>query len=94
MIAAGATAVAVVGISVEIAKRAQGAAWLAPLVATGQLVLTPYVAHVVLGMGVLDAFGRLADQTLVFAVSCAVVFIVLAIVFRHAVAKQVRQGSP
>jgi uncharacterized membrane protein YeiB len=81
MIAGGATAVAVIGLSVGIAKRAQGSAWLVPLVATGQLALTVYVAHVVLGMGLLEAFGRLADQTLVFAVSFAAVFIVLAIVF-------------
>lgn len=81
MIAGAATAVAVIGLSVGIAKRAQGAAWLVPLVSTGQLALTIYVAHVVLGMGLLEAFGRLSDQTLVFAVSTALVFIVLAIVF-------------
>ena len=70
-----------IGLSVGVAERAQGAAWLSPLVATGQLALTIYVAHVVLGMGLLDVSGRLSDQTLVFAVSSAVVYIVISIAF-------------
>ncbi len=92
MIAAAATAVAVIGISVGIAKRAQGAAWLSPLVATGQVALTIYVAHVVIGMGLLEVLGQLSDQTLVFAISYAVVFIGIAIVFATLWRRRFRQG--
>lgn len=51
-----------------------------PLVSAGQLALTIYVAHVLIGMGVLDAMGRLDDQTLGWAVSASIVFSAVAII--------------
>ncbi|MCP4965821.1 MAG: DUF1624 domain-containing protein [bacterium] len=51
---------------------------LEPLVATGQLALTLYVAHVVVGLGVLEALGRIEGQTLPFIVVASLVFSVAA----------------
>ena len=48
-----------------------GSARLRPLVSTGELALTLYVAHVVLGMGGLEALGRLENQTLPFSLLCS-----------------------
>ncbi len=65
-----------------------GAIWLGdhvserittPIVHTGQLALTLYVAHVIVGMGVLEAFGRLEDQTLPFIVMASLVFSAVAV---------------
>lgn len=50
-----------------------------PLVSTGQLALTIYVAHVLLGMGILESIGRLEDESLGWAVTTALVFSVLSI---------------
>lgn len=50
-----------------------------PLVSTGQLALTIYVGHVLVGMGVLEAAGRLDDQTLGWAVGTSLVFSAAAI---------------
>jgi uncharacterized membrane protein YeiB len=50
-------------------------------VATGQLALTLYVAHVVVGMGVLDVVGRLENQTLPFVLLSAAIFCALAMLF-------------
>ncbi|MDJ0953994.1 MAG: DUF418 domain-containing protein [Acidimicrobiia bacterium] len=50
-----------------------------PLVHTGQLALTLYVAHVVVGMGILETMGRLEDQSLVFIVISSLAFCAAAI---------------
>ncbi|PHR25841.1 MAG: hypothetical protein COA36_13305 [Desulfotalea sp.] len=48
---------------------------------TGQLSLTLYVAHVILGMGVLDGMNRLNNQTIDFSLLSSLIFCVCAIVF-------------
>jgi uncharacterized membrane protein YeiB len=83
MVAGAGTACAVIAACVGLGERYEDAAWLRPLVATGQLALTLYVAHVVIGMGSLEAFGRLEDQTLGFALGTAAVFCVGGVVFSH-----------
>ncbi len=45
-----------------------------PIVHTGQLALTLYVAHVLVGMGTLEMMGRLEDQTLPFIIAASLVF--------------------
>lgn len=52
--------------------------WLAK---TGQMSLTLYVAHVFLGMGVLESFGWLTEQTIELALFSAFLFCLWAIVF-------------
>lgn len=73
-------AVAVIALAIEVTERFAGASWWRPLEATGQLALTLYVAHVVLGMGVLEALGRIGGQTPVFALTASAVFCLLAII--------------
>lgn len=48
---------------------------------TGQLSLTLYVAHVIIGMGFLEAIGRLENQTINFSLLSAAIFCVCGIVF-------------
>ena len=83
MIAGAGTACAIISASIALGERYKDATWLRPFVATGQLALTLYVAHVILGMGVLEAIGRLENQSLPFALVAALVFCVLGIVFAH-----------
>jgi len=92
VVAAAATAVVVIVLCVEIAERYSDSAWLRPLVSTGQLALTLYVAHVVVGMGVLDTAGRLYDQSLVFAASAALVFCIAAVLFAWMWRRRFRHG--
>jgi len=44
---------------------------LEPIVSTGQLALTIYIGHVLVGMAILEQVGRLENQTLSFAVTTA-----------------------
>lgn len=83
MLAAAATASAFIVLCVEVGIRCNDRAWIQPLVATGQLSLTLYVAHVILGMGALEVMGRLDGQTLSFSILCSVLFFLGSMVFAH-----------
>ncbi len=92
MLAGAGSASAVIAASIALGERYRDAAWLRPLVATGQLALTLYVAHVLLGMGTLEAIGRLEKQTLPFALLASLVFCVASVVFAHLWRRRFRRG--
>ncbi len=81
LLAAGGTAVVIILLCVEAGLRWPGGRAIRWAAATGELVLTVYFAHVVLGMGALEVMGRLDSQTLGFAVGAAAVFVATAVVF-------------
>jgi uncharacterized protein len=90
LLASGGTAVAIIAISVRIVAASPSRLWQ-PFVATGQMALTWYVAHIVLGLGTVDALGLVASQTLLASAGYGVGFFALAVlasclwklVFRH-----------
>lgn len=51
-----------------------------PMLHTGQLALTLYVAHVLVGLGGLEAMGRLEDQGLAFSVTSACAFFAASVI--------------
>lgn len=81
IVAGASLAIVVIMVCLEISQRFGDALWLRPLYATGKLSLTLYVAHVIIGMGILEAIGRLEDQSIVFAMESALVFCLLGTVF-------------
>ena len=81
MLATGSTAVAVVAACLILADRPKLKRLLSPLCATGRTAVTLYVAHVLLGMGVLRLMGRLSGQTLEYAVVAALIFCAASIPF-------------
>ncbi len=90
--ASAGTSIIIIILCLELTFRYPNAQIFPPLVATGELALTLYVAHVVIGMGFLEIIGRLENQTLQFAIICAAIFSALAIVFSHYWKKQFRRG--
>lgn len=56
---------------------------LIPLIYTGQLALTFYVGHVIIGMGFLEAIGRLENQTINFALLSAMIFNIICVMFAY-----------
>lgn len=86
------SACVVIALCVAIGERYRDAKWLQPLVHTGQLALTLYIAHVVLGMGMLEEMNRLDHQSLGFAVASALLFCVVAIAFSHWWRRHFKQG--
>lgn len=83
MAAGSGTACAVIAAAVAFGERYGEAAWVRPFIATGQLALTLYVAHVIVGMGTLESLGMLENQSLPTAVTAATIFCVAAVAFAH-----------
>jgi uncharacterized membrane protein YeiB len=92
MLSAGASAVVVALLSVGFCQRFAQVGVVQVLRRTGQLSLTLYVGHVVLGMGVLEALGRLGGQSTVFAVGAAIVFCLLGVAFAEVWLRFFRAG--
>jgi uncharacterized protein len=90
LLASGGAAVAVTALSVRLAEAWPSCMWR-PLAATGQMALTWYFAHIVLGLGTIVALGLVASQPLPVAAGCGAGFFALAVVvswlwkmvFRH-----------
>lgn len=53
----------------------------APLVKTGQMALSLYVAHIIIGMGTLEALGMLGNQSIEIALLAAGIFCLFAVLF-------------
>ncbi len=92
MLAAGGTACAIIAASVALGQMHGSKPWLRPFVATGQLALTLYVAHVLVGMAILEVMGRLENQTLPFALLAASVFCATSVVFASAWRGRFKRG--
>ncbi len=73
-------AVGVIGISMILIERL-GEKALAPLIATGQLAFTHYIGHVVIGLGALEALGKLENGTIEIALTGALAYSAAAVVF-------------
>jgi uncharacterized protein len=72
-------AVAVIALSVRVAEMWPSSAWLRPLTAMGQMALTWYFLHIVIGLGTIDALGLTAKETLPVGEVCGVLFFTLAV---------------
>ena len=92
MIAAASTATVAICLCVQLGAAYRDAAWLKPFVHTGQLALTLYVAHVVVGIGTLEMLGRHENQTLPFAVVATTLFCTGSIVFSHVWRRKFKRG--
>jgi uncharacterized protein len=76
--ASGGAGVAVIVLSIRFANVVP--AWICwPLAVTGQMALTWYVAHIVFGLGAIEALDLVSSQPLSIAVACGVGFFLIAI---------------
>lgn len=81
LFAGSGTAVAVIICCLILTEKLPDARWIQPLVATGQLALILYVAHIIVGMGILEVLGVLNNQTLSFSLMSAFLFCLFSILF-------------
>jgi len=81
LLAAGSLAVVLITVCLAVSKHFADSIVIKWLSQTGQLSLTIYLVHVILGMGFLEAIGKLEDQTTEFALLSALIFCILSIVF-------------
>jgi uncharacterized protein len=76
MLAAGGTAVVVIALCVRIVGDAPRLVWR-PLIATGQMALTWYFAHIVLGLGTVVSLGLESKTSLETAAATGLAFFVV-----------------
>jgi uncharacterized protein len=90
LLASGGEATAAIALCVRLSGMGPSRAWQ-PLAAAGQMALTWYVAHIVLGLGAVVACGLEASQPLPIAAGCGAGFFAVAVLiswlwkqaFRH-----------
>ena len=73
----------IISSSILFAKRFDQNLIIKALNRTGKLALTFYVAHVIIGMGLIEVFGvlKLGEYTLQFSIVYALAFSLLCILF-------------
>ena len=81
LLSAGASATLILMLCIGLAETKKGSAPLGWLIKTGKLSLTLYVAHVLIGMGTLEAVGWLQGQAVEQAALASLLFCLAAIVF-------------
>ena len=86
------TAAAIIGGSLMLTEKYPEAKWTKPFIATGQLALTLYVAHLIIGMGLSKVLEVLDNKTLSFAMGSAVIFCICAVIFSHFWRKRYDRG--
>lgn len=79
LLASGSVAIAVIVLSIEIAERWPGNGLVKGLAATGQLAFTWYMAHIIIGLGTVDALGLTGSKTLPVGMATGLGFFVLTI---------------
>ncbi len=81
LVAAGSLAVLVILLSLYLTEHFPRSFLVRCLFKTGQLSLSLYVAHVIIGMGTLEGLGRLENQTIEFSLFCTLLFCLFATAF-------------
>ncbi len=84
-------AATIIGGSLMLTERLPDAKWIQPFLTTGQLALTLYVIHLIIGEGLLKTLGVL-DKTLPYAIVSAVIFSICALIFSHFWRKRFERG--
>jgi uncharacterized membrane protein YeiB len=91
LLSAGGAGTAVIAICVWAASRYPGPAWR-PLSATGQMALTWYVAHIVIGLGALEALGVAGTKSLLVSAGYGLLFFAAAVLLSWAFKRVTRHG--
>jgi uncharacterized protein len=78
LLASGTEAVVIIALCVRLSGEGPAGSWR-PLAATGQMALTWYFAHIVLGLGGVVAVGLVSSQPLPVAAGCGVGFFGVAV---------------
>jgi uncharacterized protein len=84
-------ALGVIGVSL-LGFGAGAGRYLTVFSRTGRQALTLYIAHILIGMGVLEAMGRIGGQPAEYAVFAAIAFVLLCVIYVNIWAKFFRVG--
>lgn len=82
----------VIGVCLLIAERAARARVLRLVLPAGRQTLTLYIAHILIGMGIIEELGLLGDQPLSTALVAALIFCALATAYAFVWSKTFKRG--
>lgn len=79
-------------ISIYISKILEKSKLIKPVVFTGQMVLSHYILHVFIGLGLLEMVGRMRGQTLIFSVIYSTVYFGFSVWFSFLWGRKFKRG--
>ncbi|WP_202800345.1 DUF418 domain-containing protein [Nitratireductor aquibiodomus] len=82
----------VVGVCLWLAELAAMAPFMRVVVPAGRQTLTLYIAHIMVGMGVIEALGMLGGQTLGVSFMASLFFCFVAVLFAWLWSRAFRRG--
>ena len=80
MLAGSGAAALVLGVCLKIVPKLD-VGFLGPFLQTGKQALTLYIAHIIVGMGILEAFDMIGGQSAEISIFAANLFIIFAVVY-------------
>ena len=91
MWAGSGAAVLIIGVSLKMFAHGP-VNWLSPFTKTGKQALTLYIAHIFVGMGVLEVFGLLGGQSAENSIFASSLFIISAVIYAVIWARYFKAG--
>jgi uncharacterized membrane protein YeiB len=92
LLSAGGAAVAVIAACVRAAGAWPRAPWVAPMAAMGQMALTWYMVHIVLGLGTIVALGLARREPMPAGQACGLLFFSAAVLVSWLWKRRFRNG--
>ena len=92
MIAGGSAASLIIGVCLLLESRLRSLGILDLLTPAGRQTLTLYIAHILIGMGMLEALGRIGGQTGDAALIASAVFCIAATIYAYLWSRRFRRG--
>jgi uncharacterized membrane protein YeiB len=92
LLSSGGAAVAVIALCVRAADAWPRAPWVAPLAAMGQMALTWYVLHILVGLGTVVALGLATREPLPVGQACGLLFFSAAVLISWLWKRRFRSG--
>ena len=92
LLSSGGAAAAVIALCVRAAEAWPGAPWVAPLAAMGQMALTWYVLHILVGLGTIVALGLATSGPMPVGQACGFVFFSAAVLISWLWRRRSRNG--
>ncbi|MFF2886282.1 DUF418 domain-containing protein [Paenibacillus sp. NPDC057967] len=86
------TAMAFLALCLYIVEKFEHSMLTQAMIHTGQLSLSHYIGHILLGLGLLESASYLENGSLVFAIAYASLYFIAAIVFSHWWRKRMARG--
>ena len=92
MLASSGAACVVIGLCLRLSGWLGQIGILGIFTPAGRQTLTLYIAHILIGMGMLDAVGMLGGQTLSAAVTATLVFSLIAVIYAFVWSRAFKRG--